>query len=111
MIAMIAVTILVFTIVVVVIWGLMLAANRWTNVWVAVTIGSVAIAYFAQSVIRGAIYCNQEPTIIGDAAYHNCDGPLGAVDYLYLHVVGPAVVAVLCVLTFRILQTSKRVLS
>ena len=97
---------------VILIWGLLILASRYVHRFLAATLGGVVIMYLLQNMVRGMLFCAAEPQYIPPSGnnetdggvgqmIHNCDGPGGVLDYVYLYFLAPLMIAVIGVLTLR----------
>lgn len=91
-------------------WGLMWAADRWLHRFAAIAIGASAIGWLSQNIVRGIAHCNAPPEFIpslpGEGGegrmVFNCDSAGGAIDRIYLYILGPACIALIGYLVIRI---------
>lgn len=94
------------------VWGLLFLVSRYLHPLLALACGGLVIVYVLQGMVRGMIFCAEEPLYIPpsetEAAagamgrmIHNCDGPGGMLDYMYLYVVAPLMIVAVGVLTWR----------
>jgi hypothetical protein len=97
---------------VILVWGILYLASLYLHRFLAVVIGGIVILYLLQNMVRGILYCAEEPQFIPpseDAAaqgglgqmLHNCDGPGGAMEYMYLYVLAPLMIVTIGLLTVR----------
>ncbi len=104
---MIAALLITMTIAVLLVWALLWAARLYVHRYLALVIGLIVIGYLVQNIVNGMIFCAQEPVFIpptdgGEGMMKfNCDAPFGIADRLYLYVVGPVLVLISALLTYR----------
>jgi hypothetical protein len=84
---------------------LMWGANRLFGRKAAIAIGLLAAGFAIYAVIDRHMLCSTPPIILpspdgtSEAATFKCDGPMGALDYLFIRRTGPFAVALLLAVT------------
>jgi hypothetical protein len=84
---------------------LMWGANWLFGRKVAIAFGLLAAVFAIYAIIERHRFCSTPPVMVpssdgaSEAAIFNCDGPMGALDYLFIWRTGPFAVALLLAVT------------
>jgi len=86
------------------VYYLMRLIARLTNRWIATLIPALLSGYFLVSSILEARRCDTEPIIVGETATFppGCDGPGGAVTYMWIYIFTPILIFLMLVLVARL---------